>query len=91
MRTAARVGPRLSRVATALALALGATLAATPAAAVSCTEQGAACAAWATGQYAGYKGKCAKEIAACKVRCKAGRKVFIGVLVGNSYPIDSCN
>jgi hypothetical protein len=63
---------------------------ATPAHAGSCTQQGAECAAWAVGQYASYKGKCAKEIGACKARCSQGNKVFIGVLVGNSYPVDSC-
>ena len=64
---------------------------AVPAHAGSCTQQGAECAAWAVGQYASYKGKCAKEISACKARCAKGNKVFIGVLVGNSYPVDSCN
>ena len=62
-----------------------------PAFAVSCTEQGNTCKAWAVGQYATYKGKCAQEVGACKARCKKGNKVFIGVLVGNSYPIDTCN
>ena len=65
-------------------------VAATPAFAVSCTQQGGVCAAWAVGQYASYKGKCAKEIGACKARCNAGNKVVIGVMVGDSYPVDSC-
>lgn len=63
----------------------------TPAFAVSCTEQGRSCAAWAVGQYAGYKGKCAQEVGACKARCKKGQKYYLGVLVGNQYSIDTCN
>jgi len=64
---------------------------AVPAHAGSCTQQGAECAAWAVGQYASYKGACAKEVGSCKVRCKQGQKYFLGVLVGNQYPIDACN
>ena len=61
-----------------------------PAHAVSCTQQGATCAAWATGQYASYKDKCKQEISACIARCKQGSKFYLGVLVGNQYPIDAC-
>ena len=57
----------------------------------SCTEQGRECAGWAVGQYASYKGACSKEVGACKARCKQGQKYFLGVLVGNQYPIDTCN
>ena len=57
----------------------------------SCTEQGRECASWAVGQYTSYKGACAKEVGACKARCKQGQKYFLGVLVGNQYPIDTCN
>jgi hypothetical protein len=32
-----------------------------------------------------------KEVGACKARCKQGQKYFLGVLVGNQYPIDTCN
>ena len=64
----------------------------TPAMAVSCSEQGGKCAnGWAVGQYASYKSACIKEIAACKVRCKQGNKYYVGVLVANHYPIDTCN
>ena len=49
------------------------------------------CASWAVGQYTSYKGACAKEVGACKARCKQGQKYFLGVLVGNQYPIDTCN
>jgi hypothetical protein len=57
----------------------------------SCTEQGQECNSWANGQYSSYKGACSKEVGACKARCKQGQKYFIGVLVGNQYPIDTCN
>jgi hypothetical protein len=57
----------------------------------SCTEQGHECTAWAVGQYSSYKGACSKEVGACKARCKQGQKYFLGVLVGNLYPIDTCN
>jgi hypothetical protein len=57
----------------------------------SCTEQGRDCTSWAVGQYSSYKGACLKEVGACKVRCKQGQKYFLGVLVGNQYPIDICN
>ena len=57
----------------------------------SCTEQGRECTAWAVGQYTSYKGACLKEVGTCKARCKQGQKYFIGVLVGNQYPIDTCN
>ena len=63
----------------------------TPALAVSCTEQGGVCTAWAVGPNASYKAACAKEIGACKARCKQGQKYFLGVSVGNQYPIDTCN
>ena len=57
----------------------------------SCTEQGRECAAWAVGPNASYKAACAKEVGACKARCKQGQKYFLGVAVGNQYPIDTCN
>jgi hypothetical protein len=57
----------------------------------SCTEQGRECTNWAVGQYSSYKGACLKEVGACKARCKQGQKYFLGVLVGNQYPIDTCN
>jgi hypothetical protein len=57
----------------------------------SCTEQGRECAAWATGPNASYKAACSKEVGMCKARCKAGQKYFLGVAVGNQYPIDTCN
>ena len=57
----------------------------------SCTEQGRECAAWAVGPNASYKAACSKEVGACKVRCKQGQKYFLGVAVGNQYPIDTCN
>jgi hypothetical protein len=57
----------------------------------SCTEQGRECNTWAVGQYSSYKGACSKEVGACKARCKQGQKYFLGVLVGNQYPIDTCN
>lgn len=63
----------------------------TSAHAKSCTEQGRECANWAVGQYASYKGACSKEVGACKARCKQGQKYFLGVHVGNQYPIDTCN
>ena len=70
-------------------------IATTPALAVSCTQQGGTCAAWAVGQYASYKGACSKEIGACKARCKQGQKFFLGVYSGagggQHYPIDTCN
>jgi len=43
------------------------------------------------GPYAGYKAACSKEIGACKAKCKQGQKYFLGVAVGNQYPIDTCN
>ena len=57
----------------------------------SCTEQGRECTAWATGQFSSYKAACLKEVGACKARCKQGQKFFLGVYVGNQYPIDTCN
>lgn len=57
----------------------------------SCTEQGRECAAWAVGQNASYKAVCSKEVGACKARCKQGQKYFLGVAVGNQYPIETCN
>jgi hypothetical protein len=57
----------------------------------SCTEQGRECAAWASGPNASYKAACSKEVGACKARCKQGQKYFLGVAVGNQYPIDTCN
>ena len=66
-------------------------MASTFAHAKSCTEQGRECNSWAVGQYASYKGACSKEVGVCKARCKQGQKYFLGVLVGNQYPIDTCN
>ena len=57
----------------------------------SCTEQGRECASWAVGPNASYKAACSKEVGACKARCKQGQKYFLGVAVGNQYPIDTCN
>ena len=73
----------------ALSLILGISI--SPALAVSCTEQGRTCAAWAVGPNASYKAACSKEVGACKARCKQGQKYFLGVAVGNQYPIDTCN
>jgi hypothetical protein len=67
--------------------------ASTSAFANSCTDQGQECKAWATGQGATaptYVAKCAAEVNACKARCNAGNKVFIGVSVGNAYPVTNC-
>ena len=65
--------------------------------AVSCTQQGGTCKAWASGQgaeAAKYAAKCSSEVKACIVRCKAGNKVFVGVYSGagggQNYPIDEC-
>jgi hypothetical protein len=74
-----------------IAAALMLTVTSTAANAKSCTEQGRECAAWAAGPNASYKPACAKEVNACKARCKQGQKFFIGVAVGNQYPIDTCN
>jgi hypothetical protein len=79
------------RVSRSIALAAILVGVATTAHAKSCTEQGRECTAWAVGQYTSYKGACTKEVGACKVRCKQGQKYFLGVLVGNQYPIDTCN
>lgn len=57
----------------------------------SCTEQGKECAAWAVGPNASFKAACAREVGACKARCKKGQKFFVGVSVGMQYPIDTCN
>jgi hypothetical protein len=72
-------------------LSLFASISISPALAVSCTEQGRTCAAWAVGPNASYKAACSKEVGACKARCKKGQKFFLGVAVGNQYPIDTCN
>jgi len=67
---------------------------ATSAFANSCTSQGASCKAWATGQFSSYKAACQAEIAACKQRCKAGDKRFVGVYSGagggQTYPVSEC-
>ena len=57
----------------------------------SCTEQGKECAAWASGPNASFKAACAREVGACKARCKKGQKFFLGVSAGLQYPIDTCN
>lgn len=56
----------------------------------SCTEQGKECDSWASGPNTSYKPACKKEIGACIARCKQGQKYFLGVAVGNQYPIDTC-
>jgi len=86
-REATRIMTRISAIA---ALGFIFQIFCSPAYAVSCTQQGATCAAWATGPNASYKAACKTEIGACIARCKQGQKVFIGVAVGNSYPIDTC-
>lgn len=56
----------------------------------SCTEQAKECDSWASGPNASYKPACKKEIGACIARCKQGQKYYLGVAVGNQYPIDTC-
>lgn len=56
----------------------------------SCTDQAKECDSWASGPNSSYKPACKKEIGACIARCKQGQKYFLGVAVGNQYPIDTC-
>ncbi len=69
-------------------------LASTSAFAVSCTQQGGECKAWANGQgaqAASYSKACQAEVGRCKARCKQGQKVFIGVSSSpQQYPITDC-
>jgi hypothetical protein len=65
-------------------------MAATAAEAKSCTEQGRECIAWANGNSPSSKPACSQEVGACIARCKQGQKYFVGVSVGNHYPIDTC-
>jgi hypothetical protein len=66
-------------------------IASTIANAKSCTDQGRECTAWANGNSPSSKPACSKEVSACIARCKQGQKYFIGISVGNLYPIDTCN
>jgi hypothetical protein len=79
------------------ALASSVFLASTSAFANSCSQQGAACKAWANGQgaqAASYRSACAGEVGRCISRCKQGQKFFVGVSNGpgggQQYPIDGC-
>jgi len=78
----------------ATALASSIFLASTSAFAVSCTQQGNECKAWANGQgapAASYRSACAAEVGRCIARCKQGQKVFVGVSSSpQQYPIDEC-
>lgn len=69
-------------------------LSSTSAFAVSCTQQGGACRAWANGQGAqagSYKAACNAEVGRCIARCKQGQKVFVGVSSSpQQYPITEC-
>lgn len=77
----------------AAAIASAFALSATSAFAVSCTQQGGACRAWAQGQpsSASYVAACNAEVGRCIARCKAGNKVFVGVSSQpQQYPITDC-
>jgi hypothetical protein len=69
-------------------------LTSTSAFAVSCSQQGGECKAWANGQgaqAASYKAACSAEVGRCIARCKGGNKVFIGVSSSpQQYPITEC-
>jgi hypothetical protein len=83
----------MKKLIAATALASSAFLATTSAYAVSCTQQGGECRAWANnqgGQSATYVAKCNAEVPRCIARCKGGNKVFIGVSQGLHYPITDC-
>jgi hypothetical protein len=61
--------------------------------AVSCSQQGNECKAWARGQpsSASYVAACSAEVGRCVARCKQGQKVFIGVSSSpQQYPITEC-
>lgn len=80
-------------LASTLGLALSTACLVSSAHAVSCTQQGGECRAWANGQgppSATYVAKCNAEVGRCIARCKAGQKVFIGVSAGLQYPITEC-
>jgi hypothetical protein len=83
----------MKKLIAATALALATFLATTSAFAVSCTQQGGECRAWAGGQGAQsamFVSRCNAEVKSCIARCKGGNKVFIGVSVGLQYPITEC-
>jgi hypothetical protein len=63
-----------------------------PASAASCSEWLATCRATTGSRLANPNLQvCDKELAACKARCKAGNKVWIGPQTGKEYPVTSCN
>lgn len=63
-----------------------------PASAASCSEWLATCRATTGSRVTNPNLKvCDKELAACKVRCKAGKKVWIGPETGREYPVTSCD
>jgi hypothetical protein len=64
----------------------------------SCSTQGEECKAWAGGQgvqAAKYSAACAREVSACFIRCKRGKRFFVGVFKGTGggqqYPVTECN
>lgn len=84
----------MKKLIAATAFASSIFLATTSAFAVSCTQQGGECRAWANGQgaqSATYKAACNAEVGRCIARCKQGQKVFIGVSSSpQQYPITEC-
>lgn len=84
----------VSKLLTATALASSIFLTSTSAFAVSCSQQGNECKAWANGQgaqAASYAKACSAEVGRCIARCKQGQKVFIGVSSSpQQYAITEC-
>lgn len=84
----------MKQLVAAAALGLTVIVTATSAHAVSCTQQGNECKAWAKGQgaqAASYSAACTAEVGRCKARCAQGQKVFIGVSSApQQYPITEC-
>jgi hypothetical protein len=63
-----------------------------PASAASCSEWLATCRATVGRQTPPKKMEiCDKEGPACKARCKAGNKIWIGPDTGRHYPVTSCD
>lgn len=84
----------MKKLIAATALASSVFLAPMSAFAVSCSQQGNECKAWANGQGAqssSYRAACSAEVGRCIARCKQGQKVFIGVSSSpQQYPINEC-
>ena len=70
---------------------IAASVAIGPASATSCSEWVGECKARGERVTQATMPLCDKEARECKVRCKAGNKVFISPFTGKQYPVSRCN